>query len=75
MADPPNLSDDERDRLMMLVWSLEEIDRQIVFGTYWDGLSQRALAAKLSTTRYQIQTRLAAILERLERRIIDADVA
>ena len=42
LVDPPDLSDDERDRLMMLVWSLDDIDRQIVFGTYWDGVSQRA---------------------------------
>jgi len=76
LIDPPKLSDDERDRLMMLVWSLEEkIDQQIVLGIYWDGLSQHALATKLSTTRYQIQTRLAAILKRLEVKIINTDVA
>lgn len=73
--DPPALSDEERNRLLMLVWSLDETDRQIVFGTYWDGISQRALAAKLSTTRYQIQTRLAVILQQLNSNLDNLDVA
>jgi RNA polymerase sigma factor (sigma-70 family) len=74
-SDSPALSDAERDQLMMLVWRLEEIDRQIVFGIYWDELSQRAVAAKLSTTHYEVQKRLTALLQRLQPDVINLGVA
>jgi RNA polymerase sigma factor (sigma-70 family) len=75
MITPPALTDAAREQLMVLVWSLDDTDRQLVFGILWDGLSEIAVAAKLSTTRHQVRKRLAAVLQRLQPKLDDLDVA